>query len=247
MYVRKSDLFVGTAIILYIVFFALSPPSVVRTVLSNPAGMAACFGVAVYTALYHSRAIGALLIVALLASMTKVSEQFAAGGCASDAVQTSTLVNGGDLSTINDVANAGACGTACCGNASCTGYTYNSQNKNCHLKSGTITTAPGSANFSGAKVTRTAAGTPTLIPGTAGRTLALINKDIDDLKKFGITETSDNEAMKKLLAERATFQMSDIPESSTPPAASPPTSPPPAAAAPPKPVMSCNIENFASY
>ena len=74
MYVRKTDLFVGTAIVLYIVFFALSPPSAVRTILSNPVGMASCFGVAVYVALYHSKAIGALLIVALLASMTKVTE-----------------------------------------------------------------------------------------------------------------------------------------------------------------------------
>jgi hypothetical protein len=160
MYVRKSDLFVGTAIILYIVFFALSPPAVVRTVLSNPAGMAASFGVAVYTALYHSRAIGALLIVALLASMTQVTESFAAGGCSSETIMPSTLVNGGDLATIPNIADAAACGTACCGNSACNGYTYNSQNKNCHLKSGTITTAPGSSNFSGAKVTRTASENP---------------------------------------------------------------------------------------
>lgn len=215
MYVRKSDLFVGTAIILYIVFFALSPPSVVSTVLSNPAGMAACFGVAVYTALYHSRAIGALLIVALLASMTKVSEQFAAGGCTSDAVQTSTLVNGGDLTTIPNVANAAACGTACCGNSACTGYTYNIENKNCHLKSGTITTAPGSANFTGAKVTRT----------PAERTASVENSPPGGGAGGSV----------------------DRPGASTPPAASPPTTPPPAETAPPKPVMSCNIENFASY
>jgi hypothetical protein len=146
-----------------------------------------------------------------LASMTKVSEQFAAGGCTADTVQSSTLVNGGDLTTINDVANAAACGTACCGNASCNGYTYNSQNKNCHLKSGTITTAPGSSNFSGAKVTRTPAEKPASVenPPPGGSV--------------------------------------DRPGSSTPAAASPPTTPTPAETAPPKPVMSCNIENFASY
>ena len=156
MYVRQSDLFVSAAILIYIVFFALSPPEFVRTVLTSPIGMSASFGVAVYVALYHSKAIGGLLIVALLASMTQVTEHLDAG-CSAGAVQTSTLVNGGDLTTLNNVADASACGTACCGNASCTGYTYNIQNKNCHLKSGATTTASGAANFSGATVTRTSA------------------------------------------------------------------------------------------
>jgi hypothetical protein len=178
--------------------------------------------------------------------MTQVTEHMN-GGCSSATILASTLVNGGDLTTIPNVADAAACGTACCGNSACNGYTYNSENKNCHLKSGTITTAPGSSNFSGATVNRTPSGT--LIPGTAGRTLDIVNKEIDDLKKFGLTETSDNEAMKKLVAERNALQGAGVerPGSSTPPAASPPTTPTPGAAAPPKPVMSCNIENFASY
>ena len=205
MYVRKTDLFVGTAIVLYIVFFALSPPYVVRTVLSSPIGMSACFGVAVYVALYYSRAIGGLLIVALLASMTQVTEHLTAG-CSPGAVQTSTLVNGGDLATIPNVADASACGSACCANASCTGYTYNTQNKNCHLKSGATTTAAGSAVFSGATVTRTSA-TPT---------------------------------------PQASPPSVDRPTSTGSTAATPPPPPPPPTA-PPKPVMSCNIENFAAY
>lgn len=79
MYVRQSDLFVSVAIIMYIVFFALSPPEFVRTILSSPIGMSASFGLAVYIALYHSKAIGGLLIVALLASMTQVTEHMNAG------------------------------------------------------------------------------------------------------------------------------------------------------------------------
>lgn len=226
MYVRKSDLFVGTAIILYIVFFALSPPAVVSTVLSNPAGMAACFGVAVYTALYHSRAIGALLIVALLASMTQVSEHLTNPSV--PAWSPTKNYVGGDKMTVG-------------------GKTYTA-------KGGNIGIDSSNSMFSvywqeDTPAATTPPPTPTLIPGTAGRTLAEINKEIDDLKKFGLTETSDNEAMKKLVAERNALQGAGVerPGSSTPPAASPPTTPPPAAAAPPKPVMSCNIENFASY
>jgi len=184
MYIRQSDLFVSAAILMYIVFFALSPPEFVRTILSNPVGMSASFGVAVYVALYHSKAIGALLIVALLASMTQVTE---------------------------------------------------------HLDNPT-TTPPS---------------TPTLIPGTAGRTLTDINKEIDDLKKVGLTETSDNEAMKKLIRERSMFQMGQSAQASTPPVdrpqptssapATPPVAAAPPVAAPPKPTMSCNLENFAAY
>jgi hypothetical protein len=76
MYIRQRDVVVGAVLVLYIVFFALSPPAAVRTILSHPVGVAAAFGVAVYTALYHSKPIGALLIVALLASMTRVTERF---------------------------------------------------------------------------------------------------------------------------------------------------------------------------
>jgi hypothetical protein len=59
---------------MYIVFFALSPPAFVKTVLSHPIGVASAFGVAIYTALYYSRAVGGLMIIALLASMTQATE-----------------------------------------------------------------------------------------------------------------------------------------------------------------------------
>ena len=163
---------------MYIVFFALSPPAFVSTILSSPIGMSASFGVAVYVALYHSKAIGALLIVALLASMTQVTEHMT-DGCSAGAVQTSTIVNGGDLTTIPNVADASACGTACCANANCTGYTYHTQNKNCHLKSGTTTKESGPAIFSGATITRTPTSTATQSsppsvdrPSSAGSTAA---------------------------------------------------------------------------
>jgi len=74
MYVRKADLFISGVLVMYIVFFALSPPAFVKTVLSHPIGVASAFGVGIYTALYYSRAVGGLLIIALLASMTQTTE-----------------------------------------------------------------------------------------------------------------------------------------------------------------------------
>lgn len=258
MYVRQSDLFVSVAIIMYIVFFALSPPEFVRTILSSPIGMSASFGLAVYIVLYHSKAIGVLLIVALLASMTQITEGFAAGSCSVDTIQSSTLFDGTDLTTVNDVANAGACGSACCENASCKAFTYNSQNKKCHLKNGNITSASGSANFSGARVTRTSTG-GTTDRGSGGRTLNDINKDIDDLKKVGILESdNDNVAMKNLIRERNAIQKDPraIPDGEDSSVDRPKNggsrrSDPPAdtkkETSIPKPTMSCNLENFASY
>jgi len=76
MSIRQYDLVVGTALVLYIIFFALSPPAPVRTVLSHPIGVAASFGVAIYTTLYYSKPIGGLLIVALLAGMGRMIEGF---------------------------------------------------------------------------------------------------------------------------------------------------------------------------
>lgn len=210
MYVRQSDLFVSVAIIMYIVFFALSPPEFVRTILSSPIGMSASFGLAVYIVLYHSKAIGILLIVALLASMTQITEGFAGGSCSVDTIQSSMLFDGTDLTTVNDVANAAACGTKCCENARCNGFTYNSQNKKCHLKSGNITSAAGAAYFSGAKVTRTAGekkeSEKNASPGGGV-----------DRPKNGGSRRSDPPADTK--------QETTVP----------------------KPTMSCNLENFASY
>jgi hypothetical protein len=74
MYVRKSDLFISGVLIMYTVFFALSPPAFVKTILSHPVGVAGSFGVAIFTAMYYSRAVGGLLIIALLASMTQTTE-----------------------------------------------------------------------------------------------------------------------------------------------------------------------------
>lgn len=73
--------------------------------------------------------------------------------------------------------------------------------------------------------------------------LSQIQGDIYYLKSIGLTETSNNETMKRLVAERNELEKSVAP----PPVASPlrdtPVTPP-APLLPPVPAMKCSIENF---
>ena len=98
----------------------------------------------------------AMLVLFYVTSVQR--EGFAS--CSPGAAKTSSVVDGGDLATIPGVANASDCGTRCCQNASCNGYTYHTQNKNCHLKSGAVTESAGPGVFTSAIVTRTFASPP---------------------------------------------------------------------------------------
>ena len=71
MNIPQRDIIASAVLILYIVFFGTSPPAFVQTVLSNPIGAAASFGLAIYVTLYHSKPVGALLIVALLTGLSR--------------------------------------------------------------------------------------------------------------------------------------------------------------------------------
>ena len=104
----------------------------------------------------HILAVAGIVMLILFYITSTSREGLETGSCSSGTVKTSTLFNGGELANITGVASATECGTKCCENPSCTGYTYNSSNKMCHLKSGTITEAGGSSNFSGSTVSRTA-------------------------------------------------------------------------------------------
>ena len=79
MRVRENEILAATAVAMYIVFFAMYPPEWVRNVLANPLGMAALFGGSVYVALYKSKLVGGLLIVAFVLSMTRVTEHLTVG------------------------------------------------------------------------------------------------------------------------------------------------------------------------
>ena len=145
----------------------------------------------------------AMLVLFYVTSVQR--EGFAS--CSPGAAKTSSVVDGGDLATIPGVANASDCGTRCCQNASCNGYTYHTQNKNCHLKSGAVTESAGPGVFTSAIVTRTFASPPLPAAGAVGAApsrLSTVLADIAYLKSLGLPDdgTSSNETMKRLVAER---------------------------------------------
>jgi hypothetical protein len=132
------------------------------------------------------------------------------GSCSPGAAKTSSVVDGGDLATIPAVASASDCGTKCCENASCNGYTYHTTNKNCHLKSGAVTESAGPGVFTSAIVTRTFASAPLPAAGATGAApsrLSTVLANIAYLKSLGIPDdgTSANEAMRMALAEKASL------------------------------------------
>ena len=71
---RQNELLAATAVGMYIVFFALSPPDAVRGLLANPIGMAAVFAGSLYVAFRVSKLVGGLLFAAFVISMTRVTE-----------------------------------------------------------------------------------------------------------------------------------------------------------------------------
>ena len=205
MYIRQRDVLVGAVLVLYIVFFALSPPDAVRRVLSHPIGVAASFGVAVYTALYYSRPIGALLIVALLASMTKVTEHLTDGERTT--LQTElTSVN----STISQLQGMGL-----------------SPDTNDALKRAMDRRTAIQSQLSA----------PTTPPLSSSSTPP-------------ITTPTAPAPSSPAPAAPPTAPPTAPTTSSTAPPSAPPTAPTTSSTAPPapvKPVMACNIENFAPF
>lgn len=224
MYIRQRDVLVGAVLVLYIVFFALSPPAAVRTILSNPIGVAASFGLAVYTALYYSKPIGALLIIALLASMTRSTEHM------TDSERTrlqSELTS--VSSTISELRDIGV-----------------QPETNDALKN---------ALARQEEIQKQLASMPTIPSSTSSSSeLDELNKTIAELQGMGLNPET-NDALKNALARRDQLRGTSGPPITTPtapalsspaPATPPPSTPPPPAAAP-KPVMACNIENFAPF
>jgi len=68
---RRPELIASVAVVLYIVFFALSPPAIIRTILDNIVGMALAVAGATYVTLYKSKIVGGLLLAALVLSMSR--------------------------------------------------------------------------------------------------------------------------------------------------------------------------------
>jgi hypothetical protein len=72
---RRQEQIASVAIILYIVFFAINPPSIIRTILSTLVGMAAAASAAIYVTLYVSKVVGGLLLAALVLSMSRCATE----------------------------------------------------------------------------------------------------------------------------------------------------------------------------
>jgi hypothetical protein len=104
------------------------------------------------------------------------------------------------------------------------------------------TVADGGTCVPGGPAAAAAASTPAAAPAaTPTRTLADVTKDIDYLKSIGLNEGSENDSMKRLVAERASL-------GAAPPISTPPYSNSPSALANvPSPSMSCAVENFSSF
>ena len=226
MNIPQRDIITSAVLILYIVFFGTSPPAFVKTVMSNPIGASASFGLAIYVTLYHSKPVGALLIVALLTSMTRMTEHMTTPTC-----PAGYSYAGGSNSCIPNGGGDFICPS---GNTKMVGrngdrFCIPNERLQQAVSSGQATvdkSAPANPPATPpAKPPATPPAKPPATPpvDTTAKRLDEIEKDIAYLKTVGMTEKSDNETMKKLVAERKRLKPA------------------------PKPVMACNLENFAPF
>ena len=186
MKLSQSELLGSAAVLIYIVFFSLRPPVVIQSALSSPVGLALVFGGSLLTMLYHSKIVGGLLILALLLSMTKVTEHL---------TQQEEKELADASATVTELQGMGL-----------------KPDSNDALKNALATQTRLTAAKTAAPVTPP----PTTPPPPAP-------------------------------SAQAAAASPPIPQPTGPAMAAPPTTPPPTSALPPKPVMACNIENFASF
>jgi hypothetical protein len=196
MRLSQPELLGSAAVLVYIVFFSLNPPVAIRSALSTPTGLAVAFGGSLLVMLYQSKIVGGLLILALLLTMTKVTEHLD-----------------------NPVTGTG----------STTGST-----------SGTTGSTTGSTSGTTGSTTGSTSGTTGSSSGTTGGTSGSTTGSTSGTT--GSTSTAAAAASRQEAAGSP-----PIPQSTGSAAANPPSSAPPASTGTPKPVMSCNIENFASF
>jgi len=189
MRLSQTELLGSAAVLVYIVFFALHPPLAIRDALSSPVGLAVAFGGSLLVMLYQSKIVGGLLILALLLTMTKVTEHLT--------TQETTELAAANA-TITQLQAAGV-----------------NPETNDALKNALATKARLSATTTTPPATTTTTTPPATTPPAASRQQAAGSPP--------------------------------IPQSTGSAAANPPSSAPPASTGTPKPVMACNIENFASF
>jgi hypothetical protein len=229
MNIPQRDMIAGAVLILYIVFFGMSPPSFVKDTLSNPIGAAAAFGLAIYVTLYQSKPVGALLIVALLTGLSRSSSREGFD------VYTGTFDETGYLNRNPDVKTNVQSGR---GYASGKAH-WDAAGKREGRQGSGLT----KAILTEGKSYKCSEGGPAFYLFKDGKLNAYPN---------GAVATSWDSAW----ASGPAIPCADVPKGpnmamkpaagATPPAATPPAAAAPAAAKP-KPVMACNIENFAAF
>jgi hypothetical protein len=240
MNIPQRDMIAGAVLILYIVFFGMSPPSFVKDTLSNPIGAAAAFGLAIYVTLYQSKPVGALLIVALLTGLSR------SGSREGFDVYTGTFDETGYLNRNPDVKTNVQSGK---GFASGRAH-WDAAGKREGRQGSGLT----KATLTEGKSYKCSEGGPAFYLFKDGKLNAYPN---------GAVATSWDSAWASgpaipcaSVPKGPTMAMKPgaaaaTPPATTPPVSTPPAATPPAAAAPaaakPKPVMACNIENFAAF
>lgn len=79
MSLSQTEIISVVAVLLYIMFFSHSPPTLVRSLLSNAYIAAGILAGIVYLTLWKNRTLGVLLILAFLLTMTRVTEHLDTG------------------------------------------------------------------------------------------------------------------------------------------------------------------------
>jgi hypothetical protein len=164
MKLSRTELIGVFAVGVYLLFFAVNPPAPIRMLLSNTVLLALTVGGAVYVTMYSSKAVGILLILAVLLSMTSVTEHLTAG-CSTPAVQRGFDRPGNDITMIDNIATSQECADRCCATAGCDSYThYNG--RQCFLKRGQATPVATNNPDMGTGVVTRSAGSSTASPQT---------------------------------------------------------------------------------
>ena len=262
---RRPELIASVSVVLYIVFFALSPPPVVHSVLANPFGMAAAVGGAIYVTLYKSKAVGGLLLVALVLSMSRAGREGLTNCSVGNPVASKKWNYTGKPLLTTPSPNINSCGRACCGGSRCKNYMYNSDSKSCTLLSEAQTTGP--------MVAATGPGGPKMFAGSVTRpSEALPPPSGSGGGSTPPPPPSTSTPPPPPPPSTSTPPPPPPPPTSTPPPPPPATTPPPASTPAPSaiselvssalsgvgagsptparsvdPVMSCNLENYRNF
>lgn len=92
---NRREIAAAVAVGLYIVFFSMQPPAILRGVLDNVVGLGALFLAAAYVTVYQSKIVGGLLLLALVLSASRGGRE----GLATQAWSADTKYKTGDMMT----------------------------------------------------------------------------------------------------------------------------------------------------